>query len=451
MSDRLIAIGSRGTHREHHKSRSIHEPLRFEQIRFDGYESTVKGTLVPQVGEVTIRLDFSYSDSSVLNYALKARRPPPIGSPHQNGSFPNGNRPRRNLHANENHTPSSVALHPISSPLSYPMSVCSRRCRPVPVAAIFVLVLSIVAPARFADAAVFAGVDDGMRERFNGAGAPSIGATFALNPNFPISESQISGIAIDSNGGSHQSAVLITPKHYVAANHNATTAPWFRGSDGVIREYQTVGSTLLTTDFEFDGMMMTGNSDIRIWTIDDSMPLPGDHGVTPIPILQGPQGGFINRELFASDQFNRFGRNVIDDIDLATFSNNGAGVPNQPTFGIVFDFDTLASGNGVGPDEIHLASGDSGNAAIAVVDGNVALIGNHFGVDNTANPQLSVSTWLSPYVGQINNYTSAQSGGYTVSTITVIPEPGSAFALLIAATTLVCRRRSADRRQSTNR
>tara|TARA_R110002049_G_scaffold47902_1_gene138340 strand:+ start:27420 stop:28418 length:999 start_codon:yes stop_codon:yes gene_type:complete len=277
-------------------------------------------------------------------------------------------------------------------------------------------------------AAVFAGMDDGTRNRFLETETPMLGATLTVNPDFPLDESAISGIAIDSTNSVHQSGVLITPRHYVAADHNGSSAPWFRGSDGVIREYQTTGSIRLTTDYFLDGMPMTGNSDIRIWTLDDSAPLPGDHGVQPMPILTGPPAAFLDRELFVSDQFNRFGRNLIDDVALSTFTETDD-VPNQPTNAIFYDYDSLASGNGVGSDEIYLSSGDSGNAAIAVVDGSVALVGNHFGIITDTSPPISVSTWLSPYVAQINEYTSSQAGGYTVSTIVVVPEPSSAFAL----------------------
>lgn len=305
------------------------------------------------------------------------------------------------------------------------------------------LVMALLDSAVFsvsASAAIFAGVDDGTRSRFLGGAAPVLNSPIAVNPDFPINETLISGIALDSNGSLHQSAVLITPRHYVAAAHNATTAPWFRGSDGIVREYPTVSSTLLTTEYELDGMTLVGNSDIRVWTLDDSVPLPGSHGVTPLPILTGTPAAFFGREIYASDQFNSFGRNIIDELALSTFSSTDD-IPNQPTFSIVYDFDSLASGNAVGPDEIFLRSGDSGNAAIAIIDGNVALVGNHFGIDPDARPQLSVSTLLAPYVDQINAHTSQQPGGYTVSTIVLVPEPSSGLAMAIATTTIVLARR----------
>ena len=292
------------------------------------------------------------------------------------------------------------------------------------------------------DAATFAGMDDGTRNRFLESGPPELGSTLTINPDFPLDESAISGIAVDSqdpDNFTNRSGVLITPRHYVAANHFNSSAPWFRGSDGVVRQYETVASTLLTTDFMFEGELMTGNSDIRIWTLDDSVALPGAHGVMPLPILSGPQGGFFGREIHAGDQFNQFGRNIIDEIGLATFGTTDD-VPNQPTFAIVYDLDLVGTPGSVGGDEIFLQGGDSGNAALAVVDGQVALVGNHFGVDGTEIPPISVSTWLSPYVDQINAYTSAQAGGYTVSTVMVVPEPASGGILFLASAVCILRR-----------
>ena len=295
-----------------------------------------------------------------------------------------------------------------------------------------------------ASAATFAGMDDGTRDRFLESGPPTLGSALTVNPAFPLDESAISGIAIDSQDPTNftsRSGVLITPRHYVAANHYNSSAPWFRGSDGIVRQYETVGSTVLTTDYLLDGVPMTGNSDIRIWTLDDSVALPVDHGVTPMPILTGPQGGFIGREIYAGDRFNQFGRNLIDEIDLATFRFTGE-IPDQPTFAIVYDLDPVGTGGSVGADEIFLQPGDSGNAALAVVEGQVALIGNHFGVSGAAIPPISVSTWLSPYIPKINDYTSAQVGGYTVTSIMVVPEPGSGGVLFFVSAVCLIRRRA---------
>ena len=105
-------------------------------------------------------------------------------------------------------------------------------CSPLPnaLAMPLLIVAASLAPAS-AEAAVIAGFDAVRHNRFL--------TGFESNPAFFINEGLISGVALNR-------ATLITPQHYVTARHANTSAPIFRGSDGVVRTYATAGGTTLT-------------------------------------------------------------------------------------------------------------------------------------------------------------------------------------------------------------
>ncbi|MEM6551760.1 MAG: PEP-CTERM sorting domain-containing protein [Planctomycetota bacterium] len=304
------------------------------------------------------------------------------------------------------------------------------------------LPLAVLAPA--ASAIQFDSFDAASHDRFLNNDAD--------NPNFLLAGFDLSGIAKRGNSGS--GAVLISPQHFITADHfkpaSVNGSVTFRGTDGTDRSYTVTGYDQLTT--------FGDGSDLSIGTL--AAPIdPFTDFINPLPIAFSPSiDDFIGLEVYTFGNGDLAGRNVIIDTGIAEF---GSGDP-RPSVVLATAFDTVENsggdGNGpltdgLGPDEAGLQGGDSGNAALTVIDGQLAVLGAHFGIasglpDNSLllpfsqdDPYFSLSTLMSPYLSQINAIT--QTDGQTFQTLTVtIPEPTTATLLLLGLTLTTLRRRS---------
>ena len=294
--------------------------------------------------------------------------------------------------------------------------------------AVTAAVVALIAITQDASAVVIQTADAMRHERFASGTNP--------NPTFLIDEALIRGIGVNSR------AALITPRHYLTAAHSPSTSATFRDPTGTLRTFSTVSSVdFVTTDP--DG---TGTSDLRMYTIDDAGPLPTDFGIDPLAVFGGETATLVGREFFVYGNGARAGRNVIDDVQVVTF-DTGA----RPTENILYLFDTDTNGGsgGLGGDEAGLQGGDSGYSALIDVDGTLAVIGPHFGIDvpdgTTVAQQpnyLSATTLATRYLDQIDAVTLAQ-GNFLAQRVsfTAVPEPSTAIALVGMFATWVARRR----------
>lgn len=270
-------------------------------------------------------------------------------------------------------------------------------------------------------AAIFADFDSATHDRFLPGDLP--------NPGFLIDEAQLSGLALDRG-------VLITPQHYITATHTTVPSVSFRGTDGVIRTYNSVSSQSLLTTVLGEGDVA---SDIRIHRIAS----PVDPSIVPLPVAIGGMSNFVGQEIIAYDQNGRAGRNIIEAVGQVEFDTG-----NGDSETVVFRFDTDTNGGtgGLGDDEIRLVGGDSGHAALISIDGQIGVIGAHMGVafaadEGTTGLHYSFSTLLSPYESQLN--TIVEADGYSLSTlaVTAIPEPSSVSVLMMLIGCFLQRRR----------
>jgi hypothetical protein len=212
----------------------------------------------------------------------------------------------------------------------------------------------------------------------------------------------------------------------------------FRGTDGVERTYQSASAQDLTTPIPGQP---AETSDIRLYTLGSDV----DPSIVPVPIVVGELGMLIGQTFFAIDAQMRAGRNVIDAIGVVEFENGGG-----DSWAIQFSYDTDTNGGtgGLGRDEIGLLGGDSGNAALIEIDGQIGLIGTHMGIDvpegsdaGAGDRYDSFSTLVGAYEDQLSSLVSAQ--GYTLRTlsITAVPEPAAVgFLLAVCATVSLGRR-----------
>ena len=273
------------------------------------------------------------------------------------------------------------------------------------------------------DAAIIAGLNADRHDRFLSDDSP--------NPGFFVDESQLTGLAL-------KRGALISPRHYVTATHITSENVTFRGSDGVLRTYNSIDSLSLTTLVE--GEPPTA-SDIRVHRLDQEV----DSSITPLPVVVGDLDALVGNELIAFDRNVRAGRNLIDAVGVVEFeSGNGDTVAIQYSF----DTDTNGGSGGFDPDEIGLLTGDSGNIALIDINGQIGLIGAHMGIDvpegndpNQGDFYNSFSTVVGAYQSELISILAAD--GYTLQTIaiTAIPEPGPVAFLIAGYLVFFARRR----------
>ena len=264
-------------------------------------------------------------------------------------------------------------------------------------------------------AAVFDSFDPVRHNRFLVGGDPN--PAFFLASDFGVSLDELTGVGLNR-------AVLITPQHYVTADHAPTDAPMFRGSDGVVRTYATNSSLRLTTTLPDTSMAL---SDITIYRLTD--PIPMAHGVQPLPIVSGNPNDLVGHTMFVIGESNQAGRNTIEESVIVSFAGD-----TSPTLNVRYSFDTLTNGGtgGLGGDEAGLISGDSGFQALIQLNGQLAVIGTHMGIDvsggqDPLNGDLynSFSTVLTPYLDEINAFTGQDNFQATTLVVTAVPEPSS--------------------------
>ena len=278
-------------------------------------------------------------------------------------------------------------------------------------------------------ASVFAQFDAARHDRFLADGS--------VNPTGLLASFDTSGVGFNSR------AVLISSKHYITAHHLPTGTPSFRGSDGVVRSYATSGFTQLTTI----DPVAPGLSDIRLYTLAD--PIPVLHGVAPVAIAAGSSSSFVGEEFFLVGQGNTVGKNVIDQTTPVSFA--GGVSPSHSIF-YSFDTDTNGGSGGLGGDEAGLIGGDSGHPALIDVNGQLALIGTHFGIsvppgNNAANGDFyfNFTTRLTPYLDEINTLVAADGESITtlsLDSVVAVPEPNSLIVLSAFGLVLIRRRKA---------
>ena len=309
-------------------------------------------------------------------------------------------------------------------------------------------VLLAAAPA---SAALFADFDPTLNDRFL---VRSGAAGNVENPDSLLGSFDLTGLGVQSRGG-----VLISDRHLLAAGHfsgNTTSYTFVNALGNEVTRGTSVrrlAQQLVTND---DGTTTMADSDLAIITL--SAPLAAADLVTPLPVAipaTAPDAfnDFDGILAYAYDQNDRIGSNLVDGgflpgttttLDPVTIAAFDGGV--FPTVTTVTDFDTPQNSgtNGVGGSEFGLVGGDSGHASLAVINGELAALGTHYGIafagDGPAlnDNYLSLSSLAGAYADQIQAAVDAD-GGVGLRFVAV-PEPTlGALALLPLA--LLARRR----------
>lgn len=243
---------------------------------------------------------------------------------------------------------------------------------------------------------LFAGIASGLQIRaYNPARHNRFVSGYPTNPvantNFFKSYYDFSGVGWHSTAP-YLSYTLISPKHFVGANHvkpGIGTALKFQGRDGVVRTY-TVANQYNITNASGE------HTDLFIGELTQSIPTC-DH-ITFYPILNLlTEANYIGRPLLIYGHDARLGIGSINSI--LTFGGDpitgGGGINDTRAFDYTY---VNATGN---IDDCHLEGGDSGSPSFVAMNGEMFVVGVHLAVATTALAKDNLDTFVPNYLSQI--------------------------------------------------
>ena len=244
---------------------------------------------------------------------------------------------------------------------------------------------------------------------------------FSNSSSFIGSSYDWSGIGRNSSG---QWGTLISDRHFVTANHFAPA------SDSVLRFYATNDPNGNYAEQRVISTQSIGGSDLAVGELSEPVFHGAAFDINYYPLL--PDASELpGTELFVVGQSSdpltantRVGRNEVTGV-IPNFSTSGR-------TGDIFFYDYDTGANGVGADESRVAGGDSGAPSLAVVNGQLTLVGVHWFVyGNTASTtggSGSGDTLISSYIEELAAATGQSTASFAVSSI---PEPTCVLPLLL--------------------
>ncbi|WP_404307182.1 PEP-CTERM sorting domain-containing protein [Neorhodopirellula lusitana] len=267
-----------------------------------------------------------------------------------------------------------------------------------------------------ASAAVFSSFSETRHDRFLDDGS--------LNPNYLLDHSRITGVAVSR-------AVLISPQHYLTAEHTEVINPTFVAADGTRHTYladagsRLVLQTTLQNDFELvSGTILPAGtvrgSDLILVKLQN--PISAADGITPLALLGGDYYDMLGQTMIVQGKNSQTGSDTIDYIQ--TIELNTGAISES----LIYRWDGLAGGGST--DELRLEGGDSGEGSLVDLGSEYAFTGTNMGVATSGVSVFNFNTLVTPYLDQINAQVTAD--GYSITVLAVaVPEP--ATPLLIAA------------------
>lgn len=243
-----------------------------------------------------------------------------------------------------------------------------------------------------------------------------------------------SGIARMTTRAPNPWVVMVSPSYYLTIGHSYPYSGETMTFDpdnvpgGTTYTYTDSGFNFIPTlDPDGPGPIAALPSDVRL----RRFTTPVDPSIAKYPIgMASSYGDYADLELWQYSYGNltppeRVGRNEINnDYSSPDFviAVDSLITPTTASMLMAFDFD--AAPGGVGADETLLQYGDSGGPTFVVVNGQLALIGLHEGIDPTY-PNLLYDLFLPTYFAQINAAIVANSLGAESLSFVLIPEPGT--------------------------
>ncbi|WOO42167.1 hypothetical protein [Rubellicoccus peritrichatus] len=263
-------------------------------------------------------------------------------------------------------------------------------------------------------------------------------------PSAPVENSNllsgiVTGVNLDFSGVGwstsdlRQGITMITPQHFIAANHFRPSGQVdFLNQDGVLKSYTIDGSgyQTLTTSPGQTADLVIGKLTTSILGSDNITfyPVPDSTLTTPDYIDRGVI--VYGRGATSGDRSPRVGYNHIEQ--LALVSDTGT----DETLVAVTE-----QGNVTG--ETQGQTGDSGSPSFVVFDGQLTAVGTHFAIGTIGDNPATFDSFLPAYFSQINSIVTGDGETLTQQALgadfTVLVPEVSHFAALsgLAAIALI--------------
>jgi hypothetical protein len=215
------------------------------------------------------------------------------------------------------------------------------------------------------------------------------------------------GASLDFSGVSSGPpwATMISPQYFITAYHlpaaDQSTLVFHEGNDAS----SGVHTYSVDTNFHFTTTFGGQPSDVYLGRL--TAPMSAADQIAFYPVLSLPHfSNYVGMTVYNYGKPNRLGRNVVSRIE--PYAEGGE---NQ--VGMFFDYDVP----GLGEDETYLISGDSGGPSFAIVNGELALLGEHFSTYGTSGlipfddgpPKAGDGSWwtvdgfVPAYISQLNS------------------------------------------------
>jgi autotransporter-associated beta strand protein len=163
---------------------------------------------------------------------------------------------------------------------------------------------------------------------------------------------------VGSNGGPW--ATMISPTFFISATH------YHPGTGSTVTFYASNSTSSPSYSGVVGGGSQIEASDVYLGWL--TQPIPSSANIADYPVLTLPNDtAYVGTMIYNYGSPNLVGRNVISSIQ--TYTEAG-----EVMTGMFYNYDIP----GVGPAETYLMGGDSGGPSFAVVNGHLALLGEHF-------------------------------------------------------------------------
>lgn len=220
------------------------------------------------------------------------------------------------------------------------------------------------------------------------------------NPNFPIPIASLRGIGWpeQSTGEWHRQMAMISPVHFVYANHYTVSNTWrlsFELADGTLLNRQILSTQTVKNAKGED-------TDLLLGTLQEPVSQAAT-GIAPFPVANlGADANYLGLRSWVFGKVAIAGRGTFSGF--GTLSADGF---SHNRF-IYFDYKN-ASG---AADDCYFESGDSGSPTFIVENGQPALVGTHSYEDSIAAGHRSYDTFIPDQLPQLDALMEGQ--GYHV-------------------------------------
>ncbi len=236
----------------------------------------------------------------------------------------------------------------------------------------------------------------------------------AGNDGLWVGEFDFSGVGW-SDGDPRKAFALISPRHFVGANHfrpSTGSEIKFVGADGEVRGYTYERFHNIKNDDD-------ENTDLFIGELAED--IPEAHGIAFYPVLEKPESELEGMEILVYGRGHdepRIGRGEIGGFGDSFGTLPLTEGPLNDTRHYTFDYRE----NSAGPDDAHFELGDSGSPSFIVYEGDLTVSGIHSALEENSVPVedrfTSYDSFILHYKDQVNAHMEA-----TGHELTLAPRP----------------------------